>query len=291
MIELFDGLVYTMERSKELKEKEVPSRLIFDLYKMSKNNSSQKLFESAAWIDLDASSALSEQGFVQKIILDEGEKYALTYKGIARCIEIKYGVTLKDQFLKFLELADESFNTAAQTLTWREKLASMSLILLASTSESAAIRLTNEANKSALTEVFQKTLSSLKRIGIVDGKEELTSVKRGENLASAVMCRVDTLARKTRHYYKYTGQSEYFLDIEKNGDVDEKRMFFLLRRIFERYDPNCSYREMYDELSSISQIYYPRFLDRSVNSTIVLTILTKLRSFLDRDILTLPHIM
>jgi hypothetical protein len=292
MLELFDDLVCAVEKSKEFKEENIPSRLIFDMYKMWKSSSSRKFSESATWVDPDIADALLEQGLIQKIILDEGEKYALTFKGIAQCIRIKYGVTLEDQFLRFLELADQGFNTTDQIpLTWREKLASLSLILLASTSDSAAIRLSNETNKAALAEVFQRTLGCLKKVGVIDGKEELTTFKRGENPASAVMCRIDTLARKTRQYYKCTGHSEYFLNIERDGDVDEKRLFFLLGRIFERYDPECNYRDVYKELADISQFCYPRFLARSVNSTIVLSTLRKLRAFFEGEILKLPHVM
>jgi hypothetical protein len=292
MLELFDGLISTLGQSKEFKEEDIPSRLIFDMYKMWKSSSSRKFSESASWVDPDTADALLEQGLVQKIISDEGEKYALTFKGIAKCIKIRYDLTLEDQFLRFLELADQGFYTEAQTpLTWREKLATLSLILLASTSEPAAIRLSNETNKAALTEVLQKTLSCLKKVGAIDRKEELTTVKRGENPSSALMCRIDTLARKTRQYYKCTGHSEYFLDIEKEGDIDEKRLYFLLERVFERYDPECNYRETYQDLAGISQFHYPRFLARSVNPTIVLTTLRELREFLGGEILKLPHVM
>ena len=220
------------------------------MYKMWKSSSSRKFSKALRGSIQTQLMHFLNKGSYKRIILEEGEKYALTFKGIAQCIRIKYGVTLEDQFLKFLELADEGFNTATQNpLTWREKLASLSLILLASTSDSAAIRLSNETNKAALTEVFQKTISCLKKVSAIDKKDELTTVKRGENPASALMCRIDTLARKTRHYYKSTGHSEYFLDIEKDGDVDEKKLFFLLGKIFERYDPNCNYRETNKELA------------------------------------------
>jgi hypothetical protein len=259
---------------------------------MWKSSSSRAFSESAVLVDPDLADALLEKGLVQKIVSDEGEKYALTFRGIAECIKMRYCVALEDQFMRFLELADQDYNTEAQgPLTWREKLATLSLILLASSSDSAAIRLNNETNKAVLMEVLQKTLDCLKKTNTIGAKEKLTTVKRGENPASALMCRIDTLARKTRQYYKYTGHSEYFLDIEKEGDIDENKLFFLLGKVFEQYDPQYNYRELYEELAGISQLYYPRFLGRSVNTTIVLSTLRKLRDFFEDGILKLPHLM
>jgi len=290
MLRLFDGLISVMGQSKRIKKEDVPSKLIFEIYGMTENSKSKKFAESATWLNPEVADTLLEQGIIQRVISEDNEKYALTFKGIAQCIRIKYGKTLEEQFLNFLELSDKKFNTVEQTkLLWNEKLASLSLVLLASTSPSSAIRLNNEANKAVLTEVFQKVLACLKRFDMIEKEYELKTVSRGESPVSALMSRLDTLARKTKHYYKYVGKgSEYYFDIEKDSGIDEKRLFFLLRRIFEQYNPSCDYGEMYKELAGISQLYYPRFLSRSVNSTIVLTILQKLKDFMDEEILHLP---
>jgi len=290
MLKLFEGLVSTVEKSKKIKKEDIWSKLIFEIYSMTENSKSKKFAESAVWLDSEVADTLLEQGSIQRVGTKDDEKYTLTFKGIAKCISIKYSKTLEEQFLSFLELSDKKFNTVEQTkLLWDEKLASLSLILLASTSPSSAIRLNNEANKAVLTEVFQKVLSCMKRFDMIEKEHELKTVDRGESPVSALMSRLNTLARKTNHYYQYVGKgSEYYLDIEKNGGVDEKRLFFLLRRIFEHYDSTWNYEEMYKELVGISQLYYPRFLSRSANPTIVLTILQKLKDFVDREVLHLP---
>jgi hypothetical protein len=290
MLKLLDGLTYVMEQSKRIKRENIPSRLLFEVYCMTDNRKSMKFAESASWINPKAAEVLLQQGLVQRIASDEDERYALTFKGIARCVKKKYGKDLEDQFEGFLELSDQKFNTVDQTtLQWNEKLASISLVLLASTSPSSAIRLNDEANKKVLAEVFQKTLACLKKFYMIRKEEELKTISRGESLASALMSRLLTLSRKTNHYYKYIGKgSEYFFDIEKNGDVDEKRLFFLLKRIFEQYDPDCDYGQMYRELAEISQFYYPRFRARSTSSTVVLSMLRKLKDFMDKEILHLP---
>lgn len=290
MLRLFEELVSVMEQSKRIKREEVQSKLIFEIYNMTENSKSKKFAESALWIDPEAAEVLLEQGTIQRIQVEDSEKYSLTFKGIAQCIQIKYGITLEEQFLNFLGLSDKKFNTAEQTkLQWDEKLASLSLILLASTSPSSAIRLNNEQNKAVLTEVFQSALACMKKFNLIGKEHNLRTVNRGEAPVSALMSRLNALPRKTNHYYKIVGRgSEYYFDIEKNNNIDEKRLFFLLRRIFEKYDPTCNYEELYKELSDLSQLYYPRFLSRSVDPITVLTILQKLKEFLDNEILQLP---
>ena len=290
MMKLFEELVYVMEQAKRIRTENVSSNIVFQIYGMTKNSMSKMFSESATWVSPEVVDTLLEQGIIQKVVSEDDEKYALTFKGITQCVQIKYGTSLEEQFLKFLELADQKFNTTEQTrFLWKEKLACLSLILLASTSSSSAIRLNDEANKAVLTEVFQKALACLKNYGIVTKEVELKTVSRGESPVSALMSRLNALARKTNHYYRYIGRgSEYFLDIERNGQVVEKRVSFLLDRIFEKYNPDCNYREMYRELAEISQLYYPRFRARSVNPTIVLSILRRLKDFMDKEISHLP---
>lgn len=290
MMKLFEELVYVMEQAKRIRRENVSSNIVFQIYGMTKNSISKMFSESATWVSPEVVDTLLEQGIIQRVISEDGEKYALTFKGIAQCVQIRYDKSLEEQFLKFLELSDQKLNTTEQTrLLWKEKLACLSLILLASTAPSSAIRLNDEANKAVLTEVFQKALSCLKNYGMVRKEVELKTVSRGESPVSALMSRLNALARKTNHYYRYIGRgSEYFLDIERNGQVVEKRVSFLLNRIFEKYNPDCNYGEMYKELAEISQLYYPRFRARSVNPTVVLSILRKLRDFMDKEIFHLP---
>jgi len=290
MVKMFDALVDLMEQSKRIKRENVSSRLIFEIFGMTENTRSRKFCDGAIYIDPKVADILLEKGLVQKLVLEEGEKYTLTFKGIARCIEMRYGKQFEQQFEEFLELAGQRLNTLEQTdLQWNEKLATLSLILLASTSPSSAIRLNSEINKKVLVEVFQKTLTCLKKYGLIKKTEELRTVSRGESPASALMSRLDTLTRKTKYYYKYVGKgSEYYFDIEKNGNIDEQRTSFLLRRVFGHFDPSCNYEEMYKELAEISQLYYPRFHARSVNPTVVLGILKNLKDFTQDEILHLP---
>jgi len=252
---------------------------------------SKVLSDSATWVDPQLIDTMLDQGIIQRVTSENIEKYALTFKGMAQAIQTKYGKTLEEQFINFLEQSDHKFATTEQTpLSWKEKLASLSLILIASTSTSSAVRLNNDANKTVLDEVFEKTLACLKKFGLVGKNEELKMPSRGEHPVSALMSRVNELARKTNLYYKNAREvSGYYFDVEKDGDIDNKRLFFLLRKIFGYYDPNCNYGEMYKELEEISQFYSPRFMARSTNPMISLSILKGLKEFMNHQVWRLPQ--
>jgi len=288
---LFDRLIFAFKRFKKIKSGIDPLNLLFEISSMKRNNISKIFAESATLIDPEAVHLLLEQGFIQPVLTEDIEKYALTFKGIAYCINLRYEKTLEEQYNRFLELLDRKFAALDYSqLQPKEKVASLSLILLASISEASAIFLTNKSNKAVLTEVFEKTLNCLKKFGVV-GKNEtvLRTVSRGESPVSALMSRLDKLPRKTNHYFRYTGKgSGYFFDIEENGDVNEKKLFFLLRRIYERYDLDVDYTKMYKELAEISQLYSSRFLGRTTNPVISISILEKLKKFLEEEILHLP---
>ena len=290
MEKMFASLINVMKKHKKINNNDIPSRLLYEIYNMWTTTKSKILHKSASWIEPRIATRLIEKGLVQKISSETDEKYTLTLTGIAHCIKEIYGKKLDEQFVDFLALVDQKFGTVEKAdFSWKEKLGTLSLILLASSSQSSAIRLTNETNKRMLAEVFQKTLVILKKYGIIKGKEELKKVDRGESIASAHMSRLNKLARKTNHYYKFLGKgSEYYLDIEKNGKLDKTRLFFLLRKVFDRFDPECKYEMLCKELQNISQEYYPRFLARSLNPLILLNISKNLTRFMQFEIMRMP---
>lgn len=288
---LFETLVAVVqEHNKKINKDNASSKLIFEIYGMWASTQSKIFNESALWLSSETAEPLLERGFIQKIPSEQTEKYALTFTGIAQCINKQYGKKFDEQFTDFLALVDQKFNVVEQdALTWDEKLATLSLIVLASYSPSSAIRLNNETNRKGLAEVFQRTLTCLKNHGLVAKKEELRKVNRGESLASALMSRLFKLARKTNHYYRFVGKgSQYYLDIENNGIIDEKRLYFLLGKVFGQYNPDCNYEQMLRELEDISQMYYPKFISRALNPDHVLSISKILRNFMQTEILRLP---
>lgn len=290
MGKMFTNLIDVMKKNKKIKEDDISSRLLYEIYNMWTTTKSRIFHKSGRWIEPEIAERLMEQGLVQRIASETDEKYALTLTGIAHCVREAYGKRFDEQFINFLALVDQKFNTVeGADFSWKEKLGTLSLILLASSSQSSAIRLTNETNKRILAEVFQKTLAVLGKFGIVTGREQLKKVDRGESIASAHMSRLNKLARKTNHYYRIIGKgSEYYLDIEKDGKLDKIRLFFLLRRVFNRFDSDCKYEILCKELQNISQEYYPRFLDRSLNPLLLLDISKTLGRFMQFEIMKMP---
>jgi len=287
---LFTRLVDVMEQNKKISRNDIASRLLYEIYNMWTTTKSKILHESAIWIEPEIANRLVEKGLVQRITSETDEKYALTLTGIAQYIKKTYGKKLSEQFSDFLALVDQKFNTVEKVaFSWKEKLGTLTLILLSSTAQSSAIRLNNETNKRFLAESFQKILDVLKKYGIVEKNAQLKRVARGESIASAHMSRLNRLSRKTNHYYIGKG-SEYYLDIEKDGELDKKRLSFLLRKVFDSYNPDCKYEMMNKELQDISQEYYHRFLARTLNPLILLSLSKSLMKFLDFEIMKMPMI-
>ena len=185
-------------------------------------------------------------------------------------------------------MSDKKFGISEEIkFSWKEKLATLSLILLASTSPTSAIRLDNRINKEALNDVFQRVIEFMNKFKIT--KEEIRGfgkIKRGESPASALMSRLNDLPRKTRHYYKYEkNELAYYLDIENNGQIEERKLFFLLRKIFDLLSPKFDFNEICTELAEISNSYCPKFIKRAVNPKVHLSILGKIKDFLDIEMI------
>ena len=291
LLRLYEGFLESYQERTKRVPKDESSRgnqaendVIFDLIKMSGNNRSKVFSLSASFIDPSTKDSLLEQGLIQSIFSETEEKYALSLLGIARCINVKANIPLDQQFASFLKKADKEYNKSEPPqLDWREKLATLSLILLASTSETSSIQLTNTQNQAVLMEVFQEVLFCLKKYHLVEEKAELRASSRGENPVAGHMARLDLLPRKTSHYY--IGKDYvYYFSIANDQGIDASKLSLLMKRCFEGYDMSCTYSEMYKELSRISQKYSTRFLGRNVNPNTVLNILSQLKAFLDNEI-------
>jgi hypothetical protein len=289
LIRLFENLsISSKKKIKKVKTDTIDEKnetsIILQLIKMNGNNRSQIFTSSADWVNPKNIELLLEKRFIQSIPSENGEKYALSLAGIAECIRIKSQISLEDQYITFLHNADKEFNKIEDPhLEWKEKLATLSLTLLGSTSQLSAITLDNNQNQAVLAEVFQEVLSCLKRYGLVEQKEELKPSSRGENPIAGVFARLDTLPRKTNHYY-YGKDYVYYISVETKQEIDFDKLTFIFKKIFDGYEGSYNYADMYQELSRISQKYSPRFLGRSINPSILLVMLGQLKEFLDTDI-------
>ncbi len=292
MLKLFDQM--QLVSKKQLKKSTANSwdTLIFDLILMTQNNRSKLFANSGSSIAPDVINKMLSRGLIQSVISEDVEKYALTFRGIAESIQIRFGKGLEEQFLELIKLCDKRFNgTELAALTWKEKLVSLSLILIASTSESSEVHLDNDANKATMIEVFDKTLDSLKKHRVLQSNEEIKAPSSGEHPVTAIMRRVNDLSRKTNLYFVNDSKnaSSYYFDIEENGTLNSAKFSFLLKRIFEKYDPECNYKEMYQELALISQLYTPKFRARMLNQTVSFGVLKELKNFTENDVMHLSY--
>lgn len=280
-----------LREKKTIKNEDIPDTILFELINMTKNNITAILTESAGYIEYENRDYLKNEKLIQTVSTGDVEKYALTLKGIAYCINIEYKTSFENQFLAFLRYADDKITLEPENLSldWKEKLATLTLLLLASTSESSAIVLNEKMNQKTFEAALREILKILQNSGLLEVKHELPE-SRGEPPATLFMrSRINELPRKTNHIYTNIGRGGgYYLDIETKEGVDEGKIAFLLRRIFENYHPDIKYFELKNSLMKISEKYHPQFLARRINSKAIFGITNKLDSFFDSEIWELP---
>jgi len=287
LLNLYDLLIKSIVKNKIIKKDYDEKKILFNIYNLTKNRKSQIFSSSSKYLNDEISNYLLNKRYVQKISNIGNEKYSLTFNGIAYCINLKYKKSFEEQFLNFLDLSDLEFTRVIDPspLNWKEKIATVTLLLMACTSENSALRLNNVSNKETLEEVFLKVINCFKKHKLIIDKAILKSPSRGESRSSALMSRLNALPRKTNHIYKYiTKESGYYLDIQKNGDIDNKKLNFLLKKIFEKYYDNKNYNMIKDELIDINQKYYTRFLNRNINQKLIYNIIKNFSSFFEREI-------
>jgi hypothetical protein len=285
---MFDSLTSEMISKSLLKQSEIPSDLVFKLLSMKDNNRSPLFLKSALWIDETIVEEMLENGLLQ-VVDEQRKRYALTFKGIAKCIELKYGLPLGPQYSEFLNCVDKIYSAVDQScLKWQEKLATLSFLLMGATSKDSAIRLISENNVKILTEVFEKTLECLKKYQMIGPKVDMKTGRREETPLLYLINRLQDLPKRTSHYYRSPGDSVYFLDVEEEGKINSNRIQFLLKRVFEEYDKNCMYKDLEQDLQKISLRYSPSFLERKILQKNLFEILGQLAEFMT-DIHHLPH--
>jgi len=288
---LFDNLISVLKSKKNIKNTEIPNSILFELLNMTKNNLASLLIESADYIESEYRDILKKEKLIQAINKDDIEKQVLTLKGIAYCIKIKFEKSYEEQFISYLKLADDKYSieTEKTSLDWKEKLATLTLLLLASTSESSAIVLDEEINQKTFEAALNETLVTLKQYGIFDSILEIPKT-RGEPPAALFMrSRVTDLPRKTNQRYTNIGCGKvYYLDIEIKEGINEEKIIYLLSRIFEYNDPNVKYYDLKNSIMKISEKYHPQFLTRRVNSRAIFGITNIIDTFFDSKLWELP---
>ncbi len=246
--------------------------IFIHLLKFSKNTFSKLLLESSLYLNQDIVNELLQKKYIQIASYEGLGKYAITLKGISYVLSENENISYEQQFLTYLSKLDVEYAIIDSTVfSWKEKLASITLLLMFCTSETSAIRLNNSINIENLENIFDQILNILKKYGFVDKKVKIKSIARGESRASAIMSRLYHLPRKTNQYYISTvSESGYYFNIEKESILDDNKLNFLLKRIFASFKHDIDYARFNEELLNISQRYYPRFIDRRVNPNVLI---------------------
>ncbi len=170
----------------------------------------------------------------------------------------------------------------SESLNDKEKLTSLCLLLVASSSIASEIRLDDEANQKVMSIVLKETLECLKEFKVVNKLEEL-KIAKGETSLCGIMRRSNELTRKTKLYYLNDKDCPgYYFDIEKDEKPRIDRIAFLLEKIFDKLN-QCDYSELYLKLSNISGLYAPKFRGRKLNTNVLFSIIQEMKHLLEKS--------
>lgn len=87
-----------------MEEEDIPTNLLFEIFNKNRTNMSKVFSNSATWVDSQFIDSMLDQGIIQRVMADNIEKYALTYKGIAETIQTKYGKNLRRPIFKLFRI-------------------------------------------------------------------------------------------------------------------------------------------------------------------------------------------
>ncbi|MHA1303463.1 MAG: hypothetical protein ACTSPI_07160 [Candidatus Heimdallarchaeaceae archaeon] len=286
--DFFKKFTQVLIKNKIITTKFEPQDIIFNIINSSKKKKSKIFFDSALLMDPNVIERLIENNEVQTIKKKNGDYYSLTYKGISKCIEDRYRLDYQRQYQNLLEQLDKDFiNISKQKpMNDKEKLSSLSLLLLNSVSEASAIRLKSTTNQTVLNNFLKELIVILKKYKIISEKYKLPNPSRNESASSALMARLDRLPIITNHLYtNIKTDSGYYYNVVKNNKIDENSIKFLLHQIFKQYNPHdIDTNKLKNELFEISNKYNLKFIDREVNSRISYTMMKIINNYLDLDI-------
>jgi len=289
---MFDRLAFIIDNKTIVKKGFNSDAIIHDLINLSPKKLSSIMSSSADIIDTGKQELLDNE-LIHIVSKYPPEKFALTYKGIVYAINLKDNVAVQDQYLSFLKAADYKFNKIKTDalLTWKEKVAALTLLLSTCTNELSAIQLLNNTSNQ---DVFESTLQDV--VNLLEEYKILKHNKKGYNLPNKKSIRGESpaqffmrmeggknLAIKTNQIFVRSNFG-YYLDIEKTGEIDDVKITFLLKLIFSRYDSEVNYNELKNSLINLSEKVYPAFLERNVNMQTFFTLTNKIDLFFTQEI-------
>ena len=284
LLKLYDNFIYDVKKS--VIKKYDPTSIISELHFINNNNRSSIFTNISTTLSDSISRNLQDHELIQSISVQGIKKWTLTLKGLAYNISNQESTTFVDQYSSLIKNFDDKFNFKSITkLDWKEKLATLSLLVMASTSKNSAIKLDNSSNRDIFEEILTKTLDCLKQHKIIDKKRKLPK-SRGEPPSTLFMrSRINDLPAKTNDVYVNLGKGKgYYLDIEQELELNKEKMWFLLNLVFEPYNAAINYDDLKNELITISEQYSTQMLTRNVDSGILFDTLNKIDEYFNIEI-------
>ena len=291
LVRLYDNLQYEIKKSRVIKRYD-PNSIIYELLIVTKNNRSSILTNISVTLTDDVSNNMENLGLIQSLNVQGIKKWTITLQGLTHIISVIESLSIYDQYTSLLRCFDSKFKLESKNqLEWKEKLVTLSLILMVSTSKNSAIVLDNSSNRALFEEVLSRIISCLNRHNIFEKKRKLPKSKGGEPKATLIVrSGISDLPAKTNGIYVNLGGGEgYYLDIEQNLELDKEKMWFLMNLIFEHYDTSVNYNELKTELINISEQFSTQMMTRNVNSRILFDILNKIDEYFNIEINNLPY--
>ena len=291
LVRLYDNFQYEIKKNKIIKKYD-PCSIIYELLTVTKNNRSSILTNISVTLTDDVANNLENLGLLQSLNVQGIKKWTITLQGLSYIISDYDSLSIYDQYASLLRCFDSKFKLESKKqLEWKEKLVTLSLILMVSTSKTSAIVLDNSSNRTLFEELLGSTLSCLNRHNIFEKKRKLPKSKGGKPMATLIVrSGISDLPAKTNDVYVNLGGGEgYYLDIEQNLELDKEKMWFLMNLIFEHYDTSVNYNELKTELINISEQFSTQMMTRNVNSRILFDILNKIDEYFNIEINNLPY--
>lgn len=200
--------------------------------------------------EMEINDLIKENFFVY--MSEKEGKITLTPKAL---LMLKYNITNPDNNteMMFDEINNVFFNNiiklSTKNLTSKEKAIIIGLIgigALANQYSLNALELENERAEKWKT-VIEHASRFIKGLGSEynDGKlDNLWSNKiAGENEVRTEMRRLDSICTSTEGLYKKTGNNKYYIDMLRDNKIDENKISYLLRKIFDKKKPTYNDRK------------------------------------------------
>ena len=282
--DLFNNLLNSLKTNRLISDVNDKNLILYSILCATKKKRS-KIFHDSS-LKLNPSKIDNEH--IIELEKDGEKQYAISYKGITHILNSKYNIKFEEQFYELINNYESELKTLTKHKPFVDKeiLASLSLILLSSISESSAIRLNSTNNQETFEKLLDEIIIILKQHDIIHQDYQLKRLLRKESKSSALMARLDMLPIKTNHSYKYIKtESGYYFDLVKNDGINEKTLNIILDLIFNKYNPyKYDNVEFYNRLFDLYMNYSFKFLDRTINNDVSYLLIRKIKSYLETGI-------